>query len=447
MVNASGVFAARALACPEEPRCERCAAPLHAAPFAAPANLTALRVVSCRYRADACEMLRAEVKTCARRARALCGERDARVEAKSRCRREVNRAWRTRCKETRTALVMTTERTVKRFASALERLRGAKRRRAEGGAGEDATALEVELSRLKTSVADAYESVKNNDGGIAIGGISRRMRAFTEGPTSLDSLADVSAAIAAMEAVAGELETLSSEARNVCSRDASMDTEEAKITCETIEEKMQLSEKRVNRCAARLSDFMVSTAKIDALVAEQKRRFALLDSLDAFAESFTGAWNAAAIDVDVDGSGVRETSAGFNLTEHVASGVVDVLLNEYAASSARRSLATAEVPEDALCAQLIPRLQLSLLGAGLNAADLVCPPPHGTFIAGRELPDWSAYFLFLFGVALGVAVAVSTNHASEGVAFIRRHASVVVAVLVVVLAGRFFDGAIERMNE
>jgi hypothetical protein len=113
-------------------------------------------------------------------------------------------------------------------------------------------------------------------------------------------------------------------------------------------------------------------------------------------------------------------------------------MDHYTTASARRALATAEVEESALCAQIIPRFQLSLLGSGFKRGDLVCPPPHGTFIAGRELPDWSAYFLFLFGVGIGVAVAVATNHAQQAVDFVQANGSIVAAVAVVVLAGRFF---------
>ena len=79
-----------------------------------------------------------------------------------------------------------------------------------------------------------------------------------------------------------------------------------------------------------------------------------------------------------------------------------------------------------------------MLGNGLRRGDIACPPPHGTFIAGRELPDWSAYFLFLIGVVTGVAVTIATNHANGAVEFLRTNSSIVVAVVVVVAAGRFF---------
>ena len=61
-VNASGVFNTNGLRCPEDVECERCAAPLNAAPFRAPVNLTGVRVIGCRYRADVCDALREESK-------------------------------------------------------------------------------------------------------------------------------------------------------------------------------------------------------------------------------------------------------------------------------------------------------------------------------------------------------------------------------------------------
>merc|ERR1712216_1113697 len=227
----------------------------------------------------------------------------------------------------------------------------------------------------------------------------------------------------AMNAVLGELQGLSTEAKSLCSYDANMDTSDGKILCQDMEEKMKLSEKRVNRCAARLSDYLASTAKIDALIVEKKRRFALLDSLDKFTDSISGAWSAVQYEGDDDF--VEEPSTRFNLTEHVTTGIV-------------HTLATAEIKESALCAHIIPRFQLSLLGTGFKRGDLACPPPHGTFIAGRELPDWSAYFLFLLGIAVGAGATIATNRANEAVDFVRTNSSVVVAVLVVVLAGRFF---------
>merc|ERR1712216_269766 len=139
----------------------------------------------------------------------------------------------------------------------------------------------------------------------------------------------------AMNAVLGELQGLSTEAKSLCSYDANMDTSDGKILCQDMEEKMKLSEKRVNRCAARLSDYLASTAKIDALIVEKKRRFALLDSLDKFTDSISGAWSAVQYEGDDDF--VEEPSTRFNLTEHVTTGIVHTLMNHYTTVSARRS--------------------------------------------------------------------------------------------------------------
>lgn len=435
-VNASGVFNTNGLRCPEDVECERCAAPLNAAPFRAPVNLTGVRVIGCRYRADVCDALREESKACKRHARSLCGEQDTRAQAKTKCKREMNRAWKTRCKEERTMMVSRADGALKRFLEVLENLKRARAKRAAGGAGDDLTMLEMELSRLKTSIGHAFEELRSNHGGVAVGLMSDRMEAFVRGPTLLDSTSDMLDVVNAMNAVLGELQGLSTEAKSLCSYDANTDTSDGKILCQDMEEKMKLSEKRVNRCAARLSDYLASTAKIDALIVEKKRRFALLDSLDKFTDSISGAWSAVQYEGDDDF--VEEPSTRFNLTEHVTTGIVHTLMNHYTTVSARHALATAEIKESALCAHIIPRFQLSLLGTGFKRGDLACPPPHGTFIAGRELPDWSAYFLFLLGIAVGAGATIATNRANEAVDFVRTNSSVVVAVLVVVLAGRFF---------
>lgn len=441
-VNASGVFHTHGLRCPEESDCERCDAPLNVGPFHVPANLSALRTVSCRYRAEACDALREEVKACKRAERALCGEYDARARAKKKCRREVNRAWKTRCKEDRTIMVTRVEGAKKQFLTLLEKLRRAHGRLSEGGVREDLTSLEMDLARLKTSLSHSFDEVKKNNGGVSLGAMSRRMESFISSPTSLDSVADMLRVIDIMNAVEYELQKLSTEARNLCSHDASMDAEESKVICEEIEDKMKMAEKRMNRCAARLSDFMVSTAKIDALIVEKQRRFALLQSFEKFADSFNGAWSALTTepsDDEDDEDFVEEPSVAFNLTEHVTTGIVNVLMSHYATANVRRSMATAAITESALCAQIIPRFQLSLLGSGIRRGDLACPPPHGTFIGGRELPDWSAYFLFLFGVGVGVGVAIATNQANQAVEFCLKNSNIIAAVLVVVLAGRFFE--------
>ena len=130
-VNASGVFNTNGLTCPEtEVECARCPAPLNTGPFHAPVNLTGVRVIGCRYRADVCDALREETKACKRHARSLCAERDARAQAKAKCRRVLNRAWKTKCKEQRTTLVTRTDALEKRFVDLQDRMKKARAKRA-----------------------------------------------------------------------------------------------------------------------------------------------------------------------------------------------------------------------------------------------------------------------------------------------------------------------------
>lgn len=438
-VNVSGVFNTKGLSCPEH-ECERCPPPLNTAPFHAPVNFTGIDVVACRYRAEVCEAIRTEIKLCKRHARALCTETDTRVKAKAKCRREVNRIWKTRCKEQRVVMVSRVETIMKRFDEVRSKIMMTRETRQDGGLGNDLTMLETELARLKTGIGHAFDEVRDNAGGVAVGRMSDKLEQFVHGPSTLDTVSDMQLVLESMSSGREELDGLLSAARRLCSYEASLSTSDGKVMCEDMEEKAKLSEKRINKCAARVSDYLTSTAKIDALIVEKNRRFQLLESLDRFMTSFNGAWLASEYDFadEFDDEFPEEPSTRFNLTEHVTTGIINSLMDHYTTASARRALATAEVDESALCAQIIPRFQLSLLGSGFKRGDLVCPPPHGTFIAGRELPDWSAYFLFLFGVGIGVAVAVATNQAQQAVDFVQANGSIVAAVAVVVLAGRFF---------
>jgi len=433
-VNATGVFNTQGLSCPESD-CARCAAPLNTSPFNAPANFTGVDVIRCRYRAEMCDALRDEEQRCKRHARSLCGEVDTRVEAKAKCKRVLNRQWKLKCKEERARLVSYTSAAYKRAGDLREKVRGARAKRNSGSNGNDLPMLEMELSRLKSAIKGAYDSAETNSGGVVFPTMSTVMEAFLSGPSSLDTTYDMQNTVEQLVDIAQELKVLDSTAHGLCSHEASLNSNEAKVTCEEIEESTKLSEKRQNRCAARLSDYLASTAKIDGLIVEKDRRFKLLENLESFMSTFNNAWDMAALD---DDDTVDEPSTRFNLTEHITTGIVSSMMHHVTIATARRELATAKVDEDAFCAQIIPRLQLTLLGHGVARGDLACPPPHGTYIAGRELPDWSAYFLFLFGIAVGVGGALATNSAPKAVEFARENTSVIVAVVCVVLAGRFF---------
>jgi hypothetical protein len=440
-VDANGVFNTKGLRCPEaDEECERCAAPLHSGGFTAPVNLTGVEVIACRYRAEMCDALREETKACKRKARAVCGERDTREGAKTKCKREVNKAWKMQCNEQRTAMVSRVKAVKTRFAALQEKMQVARAKRASGGAGDDLTMLEVELTRVKTAIGHAFEEIRDNSGGVEVGKMSNKMESFVHGPSALDTTTDMHAVLDVMRAVSVELDILETSAKDLCSYEASVSTPEGKVICQAIEEKSRLSEKRINRCAAGLSDYLASVAKIDALIVEKKRRFALLDTLDKFMKSFNGAWSAVDVDMILLADDVAyEPSMRLNLTEHVTTGLIRSMTDHYAVATARRALATAEVDESSLCAHIIPRFQLSLLGFGFTRGELACPPPHGTFIAGRELPDWSPYFLFLLGLLLGGALTIATNHADRAVTFMRDNRSIVSAIAVVILAGRFFE--------
>lgn len=422
------------LTCPTH-ECARCDALARTkANSKANGNFTDVESIACRYRESMCDAMRAEEQRCKRASRALCRDTDVAKESKAKCAKVVHARWKSRCKEERAKFVAIASTAVRKVGEASARARSERERRRRG-LTDGRAALDMELLRAKNAINAAYDSMVTNSGGVVFPGMSVAMEAFVSAPSALDTTADCERVAERLEEAAKELKVLESFASALCSRDASLSSNEARVTCEEIEDKSQLSERRQNRCAARLSDFLASTAKMDALIVEKNRRFKLLENLDTFMSVFTTAWDTAALEND---DSVIEPSTRFNLTEHVTAGVVSSMMSHVTIASARRELATARVDESAFCAQVIPRLQLALLGHGVTRGSLACPPPHATYIAGRELPDWSAYFLFLLGIAAGVFGAHAANSTQKAIDFARENASVIVAILCVVLAGRFF---------
>jgi hypothetical protein len=432
-VNATGVFNTNGLTCPSAD-CFRCAPPLNTGPFTPNANFSGIDSIRCRYRAEMCDSLRAEEKKCKKVARSLCGAVDTRDKAKAQCKRVLNREWKLKCKEERNRLILHTGDVYKRSGALRDSIRNAKAKRSADGDGNELPMLEMKLSQLKTAVRAAYDEAEANSGGVAFPMMSNSMEMFVNSPASLGTTHDMSQAAEQLNDVFKELKILNSVAGDLCSHEANMNSHEGKVKCKQIEQDSRLSVKRQNACAARLSDYLASTAKIDALIVEKNRRFALLENLETFMSFFTNAWDTA----ELDGIDVAEPSIKFNLTEHVTSGIVSSMMQHVTVASARRELATAQVEESAFCAQIIPRLQLALLGHGFSQSDLSCPQPHGTFIAGRELPDWSAYFLLCLGIAIGVGATLASNSAPKAVEFVQQNRSILIAILCVVLAGRFF---------
>jgi len=86
---------------------------------------------------------------------------------------------------------------------------------------------------------------------------------------------------------------------------------------------------------------------------------------------------------------------------------------------------------------VLPTLQSSVLGLGISKDQIWCPTPTGTFIGGRDLPDWAPHFLVGVGVVLGFFVSAFVKATPAIYAVMCDHPVLFVVLGVVVLAGRF----------
>ena len=95
------------------------------------------------------------------------------------------------------------------------------------------------------------------------------------------------------------------------------------------------------------------------------------------------------------------------------------------------------VNETNLCAEVLPTLQYSILGLGISKEEVWCPTPTGTFIGGRDLPDWAPHFLVGVGLVIGMCVSAFAQVTPAIYAWMVDHPLGGVVAAVVLVAGRF----------
>ena len=71
----------------------------------------------------------------------------------------------------------------------------------------------------------------------------------------------------------------------------------------------------------------------------------------------------------------------------------------------REMMESMYVNETSLCAEVLPTLQFSIQGLGISKDEVWCPNPTGTFIRGRDLPDWAPHFLVGVGLVIGMLIS------------------------------------------
>jgi hypothetical protein len=95
------------------------------------------------------------------------------------------------------------------------------------------------------------------------------------------------------------------------------------------------------------------------------------------------------------------------------------------------------VNETSLCAEVLPTLQFSIQGLGISKEEVWCPSPTGTFIGGRDLPDWAPHFLVGVGLVIGLLISAFAKLTPLIYEWMCEHPLACLMGAVAVLAGKF----------
>jgi len=278
--------------------------------------------------------------------------------------------------------------------------------------------IQERMRHLKNTTADL---LAGDDDPGAEGG-PRLALAFPE--VNLDGLGaavkNVDDSIASLEGLIAALQARRSAAKKMCANpDGGSMSKHVLNHCVAVAESPRLQERHEEKCAKRAADMLAQSVTLAALVTESHRRLALLDKLAAATEGVTHAW--------VD----------FNLTVPAFALLGDAFASDEFANVTRSIIQAQAVNESSLCAEMLPTLQSSVLGLGISKEEIWCPKPVGTFIGGRELPDWAPHFLVGVGLVLGFFISAAFKATPAVFAVMCEHPALFVVAGVVVLAGRF----------
>lgn len=436
------------------------------------ANLTGVTTIICSYKYEICNRLRVEHRACRKAQGRVC--KPVVKKVKQVCTRDVNRTWTKKCDEEAAKL----DAGIDDLLSQLDALRRLRDSMAGGGNCGCNSKPEPQVDDFKCGAdGEVYfkddmdaDDQKERKGGWLFGGDGKtrkerreekrkqkrfsgrnglkkieeslsQMRESTEnllaGDGEINEGSDVAIpdinldgldvamqnlddSIAALEELIDKLKAKRELTKKKCmGADGGGLNKRVLQKCVEVVEHERLQERHEEKCAQRTAEMLVQSAKFEALVAESNRRLALLEKLQAVTDGVTDAWK------DV------------NLTEPTFA-LLNGAFTDPAFSTVTRGVIDAQVVnESSLCAEILPNMQFSMLGLGISKDQILCPRPTGTFIGGRDLPDWAPHFLVGVGVVLGFFVSAFLKATPYIFAVMCEHPTLFVVLGVVVIAGRF----------
>ena len=136
-------------------------------------------------------------------------------------------------------------------------------------------------------------------------------------------------------------------------------------------------------------------------------------------------------------AGVTAAYTDINLTAPAFSILGNKFVDAEFANHTREMMESMYVNETSLCAEVLPTLQFSIQGLGISKDEVWCPNPTGTFIRGRDLPDWAPHFLVGVGLVMGMLISAFAKTTPAIYAFMCDHPLLGLVVVAVLIAGRF----------
>lgn len=424
-------------------------------------NFTGIGDIICGYKDELCEQLRLQHRACRKARGRMC--KPVGVRTRTVCTREVDREWGEKCAEDASKIDSGLN-DLRDQLAALKKLK----RSLDNGGGDDCgcaapAAAEVTAESFECG-ADGEVLLKSDDAGGWFGGKSRKQKReerrraragkkskLSEVQSSVSKIRDTASellgdgtgvstaelavdlggltaamdeledSIFALEELIAKLEAKKRTQAKLCDPNRSDEGMKKNVLnhCVEVEEPDRTFERHEEKCAKRTAEALAQSAKLQALIEESRRRLALLDGL---AEANDGV-TAAYVDINL-------TAPAFSI---LGSSFVDPAFS----SKTRDLMEGMYVNETSLCAEVLPTLQYSILGLGISKEEVWCPTPTGTFIGGRDLPDWAPHFLVGVGLVIGLLITAFANTTPLIYEFICEHPLGFVVGAMVVLAGRF----------
>lgn len=441
--------------------CEPCKHP----PGCPPTNFTGIDHIICAYKNELCNTLRLEHRACRKARGRMC--RPVGKRTRTVCTREVSREWGKKCDEDKQKLdtgladlkdQLATLNNLKRglegknndcgcaapapaaeaitadsfmcgangevllkseaeeekpgwFGSSKSRKEKRDKRRRERAKKNPLSDVQSSLNALKDTATDLLgddvDGLKPADLAVNLDGFS----------TAMDELED---SIAALEELIRKLEAKRRAQARMC--DPNQDVGMSKHVlnhCVEVEEPDRMFDRHEEKCAKRTADALAQSAKLQALIEEAKRRMALLNGLSEA------------------NAGVTAAYTDINLTAPAFSILGNKFVDAEFANHTRELMESMYVNETSLCAEVLPTLQFSIQGLGISKDEVWCPTPTGTFIGGRDLPDWAPHFLVGVGLVIGMLISAFAKTTPAIYAFMCDHPLLFLVAAVVLIAGRF----------